>query len=79
AFQVGEQHYDIGNDVFERMLDPYMNYSCAYWAKANSLEAAQEEKMQMICEKLQLEPGMRVLEVGCGWGGLARWMAERHG
>ncbi len=78
AFQVGEQHYDIGNDVFERMLDPRMNYSCAYWANAESLEQAQIAKMQMICEKLQLEAGMRVLDIGCGWGGLSRWMAEHH-
>ena len=78
AFQVGEQHYDIGNDVFERMLDPHMNYSCAYWANAESLEQAQIAKMQMICEKLQLEAGMRVLDIGCGWGGLSRWMAEHH-
>ena len=78
AFQVGEQHYDIGNDVFEHMLDPHMNYSCAYWANAESLEQAQIAKMQMICEKLQLEAGMRVLDIGCGWGGLSRWMAEHH-
>ncbi len=78
AFQVGEQHYDIGNDVFEHMLDPHMNYSCAYWANAESLEQAQIAKMQMICEKLQLEVGMRVLDIGCGWGGLSRWMAEHH-
>ncbi len=79
AFQVGEQHYDIGNDVFEHMLDPYMNYSCGYWDKAECLAQAQVNKMQMICEKLGLEPGMQVLDVGCGWGGLARWMAEHHG
>ena len=79
AFQVGEQHYDIGNDVFEQMLDPHMNYSCAYWAGADSLEQAQIAKMEMICEKLHLEPGMRVLDIGCGWGGLSRWMAGRHG
>ncbi len=78
AFQVGEQHYDIGNDVFEHMLDPHMNYSCAYWANAESLEQAQIAKMQMICEKLQLEVGMRVLDIGCGWGGLSRWMAEHY-
>lgn len=78
AFQVGEQHYDIGNDVFEHMLDPHMNYSCAYWANAESLEQAQIAKMQMICEKLQLEAGMRVLDIGCGWGGLSRWMAEHY-
>ncbi|MGE4635126.1 MAG: cyclopropane fatty acyl phospholipid synthase [Arenicellales bacterium] len=79
AFQVGEQHYDIGNDVFESMLDPYMNYSCGYWDSAGDLEQAQIDKMRMICAKLKLEPGMQVLDLGCGWGGLSRWMAERHG
>ena len=76
---VGEKHYDIGNDIFEAMLDPYMNYSCGYWADAQDLAKAQEHKMEMICRKLQLENGMQVLDVGCGWGGLSRWMAERHG
>jgi len=79
AFQVGEQHYDIGNNVFESMLDPYMNYSCGYWDSAGNLEQAQIAKMRMICAKLKLEPGMQVLDLGCGWGGLSRWMAERHG
>ena len=79
AFKVGEQHYDIGNNVFESMLDPYMNYSCGYWDSAGNLEQAQIAKMRMICAKLKLEPGMQVLDLGCGWGGLSRWMAERHG
>ena len=79
AFQVGERHYDIGNDVFESMLDPYMNYSCGYWDSAGNLEQAQIAKMQMICAKLKLEPDMQVLDLGCGWGGLSRWMAEHHG
>ena len=79
AFIVGEKHYDIGNDVFEAMLDTHMNYSCGYWATAQNLNEAQEHKMGMICRKLQLEPGMQVLDDGCGWGGLSRWMAERYG
>ena len=78
AFIVGEKHYDIGNDVFEAMLDTHMNYSCGYWATAQNLDEAQEDKMEMICRKLLLEPGMKVLDVGCGWGGLSRWMAERY-
>ncbi len=68
AFLLGEQNYDIGNDVFEHMLDPHMNYSCAYWANAES-QAKQIAKMQMICEKFQLEVGMRVLDIG--WVGRA--------
>ncbi|MBT4107825.1 MAG: cyclopropane-fatty-acyl-phospholipid synthase, partial [Proteobacteria bacterium] len=79
AFQVAEQHYDIGNDIFERMLDKHMNYSCGFWESATCLEDAQMAKMEMICEKLQLERGMKVLEIGCGWGALARWMSQRYG
>ncbi len=78
AFIVGKRHYDIGNDLFDAMLDPHMNYSCGYWSNANNLDSAQEAKMALICRKLQLKPGMRVLDVGCGWGGLSRWMALQH-
>ncbi len=76
AFQVGEQHYDIGNDVFEAMLDPTMSYSCAYWHDAAGLRDAQLKKLDTICRKLELKPGERLLEIGCGWGGLARYAAE---
>ncbi len=79
AFQVGEQHYDIGNDVFEAMLDPTMSYSCAYWHDAAGLRDAQQRKLDMICRKLDLRPGERLLEIGCGWGGLARFAAEHYG
>jgi len=79
AFQVGEHHYDIGNDVFEAMLDGSMSYSCAYWAAAEELESAQRAKLELICRKLELRPGERLLDIGCGWGGLARHAAEHHG
>jgi cyclopropane-fatty-acyl-phospholipid synthase len=79
AFQVGEQHYDIGNDVFEAMLDPTMSYSCAYWHNAAGLRDAQLKKLDMICRKLELKPGERMLEIGCGWGGLAAYAAEHYG
>ncbi|MEL7208531.1 MAG: class I SAM-dependent methyltransferase, partial [Actinomycetota bacterium] len=72
-------HYDIGNDLYERMLDKRMIYSCGYWDQAADLDAAQEAKLELICAKLHLEPGMRVLDIGCGWGGLAQYAAERHG
>ena len=79
AFTVGERHYDIGNDVYQAMLDPTMSYSCGYWADAGTLEAAQLAKLDLICRKLALEPGQRLLDIGCGWGGLAAYAAERHG
>ncbi|MGD8589387.1 MAG: cyclopropane fatty acyl phospholipid synthase [Chromatiales bacterium] len=79
AFQVGEQHYDIGNDIFEAMLDSSMSYSCAYWHQADTLEQAQYNKLDMICRKLELQPGERLLDIGCGWGGLARHAAQHYG
>ena len=79
AFQVGEQHYDIGNDVFELMLDSTMSYSCGYWEKAETLEQAQLDKLEMICRKLELQPGEKLLEIGCGWGGLACYAASKYG
>jgi cyclopropane-fatty-acyl-phospholipid synthase len=79
AFVVGERHYDTGNDLFEAMLDERLIYSCAYWERAATLDEAQEHKLEMICRKLQLQPGMRMLEIGCGWGGLARYAAEKYG
>lgn len=71
-------HYDIGNYLFECMLDSYMNYSCGYWKHADNLHQAQLDKMGLICRKLALEPGMTVLDIGCGWGGLAKYMAEHY-
>ncbi|WP_058909905.1 cyclopropane fatty acyl phospholipid synthase [Entomohabitans teleogrylli] len=79
AWIVGKEHYDLGNDLFSRMLDPYMQYSCAYWKEADNLADAQQAKLTMICEKLQLKPGMTLLDIGCGWGGLAEFAARRYG
>jgi cyclopropane-fatty-acyl-phospholipid synthase len=79
AFEVGERHYDLGNDLFERMLGPRMIYSCGYWKDVEDLDAAQEAKLDLVCRKLGLKAGMRLLDVGCGWGGLACFAAERHG
>ena len=72
-------HYDIGNDLFEAMLDKRMIYSCGYWRHAEDLDSAQEDKLDLICQKLHLQPGMRVLDIGCGWGGFACYAAERYG
>ncbi|PLV55150.1 cyclopropane fatty acyl phospholipid synthase [Erwinia sp. B116] len=79
AWIVGKEHYDLGNDLFSLMLDPYMQYSCGYWKEATTLEQAQEAKLRMICEKLQLAPGMSLLDIGCGWGGLAEFAARHYG
>jgi cyclopropane-fatty-acyl-phospholipid synthase len=79
ARRVGEVHYDLGNDFFEAMLDPWMQYSCALFEKGDGLAAAQRRKLELICERLQLRPGMRLLDIGCGWGGLAKYAAENCG
>ena len=79
AFAIGRRHYDIGNELFSMMLDKSMNYSCAYWPDVGTLDEAQEAKMDLICRKLNLQPGMRLLDIGCGWGGMAAYAAQRYG
>ncbi|MEQ6890479.1 cyclopropane fatty acyl phospholipid synthase [Halomonas sp. CS7] len=79
AYMVGEVHYDLGNDLFERMLDETMCYSCGYWKEADDLAAAQRAKLELACQKLDLRPGMRVLDIGCGWGSFAAHAARHHG
>lgn len=79
AWQVGEAHYDLGNGFYEKMLDRRMTYTCGYWAHAKDLESAQEAKLDMICRKLDLKPGQRVLDIGCGWGSFMRFAAEHYG
>ncbi|WBM72439.1 cyclopropane fatty acyl phospholipid synthase [Buttiauxella sp. WJP83] len=79
AWIVGKEHYDLGNDLFTRMLDEHMQYSCGYWKDANTLSDAQNAKLKMICDKLHLEPGMTLLDIGCGWGGLAEFAARHYG
>jgi cyclopropane-fatty-acyl-phospholipid synthase len=78
AFIIGEKHYDLGNDLFQNMLDERMNYSCAYWKDADSLDKAQEDKLELICRKIYLKPGMRVLDIGCGWSAFGKYAAERY-
>ena len=76
---VARKHYELGNDFFGAMLDPAMQYSCAYFHGTADLATAQEMKIELICRKLGLTPGMRVLDIGCGWGGLAQHMASNYG
>ncbi len=77
AFVIGEHHYDIGEDLYEAMLDSRMIYSCAYWNNAKSLEQAQQNKLDLVFKKLGLKKGMRVLDIGCGWGGALKYAAEK--
>jgi cyclopropane-fatty-acyl-phospholipid synthase len=79
AFEVGQRHYDIGNDLYRAMLGPRMVYTCAYWKNADNLDAAQEAKLDLVCRKIGARPGMRILDLGCGWGGFAAYAAEAYG
>lgn len=79
SLQVGLRHYDIGNDLFKSMLDKRMLYTCGYWKNAETLDEAQEAKLDMICRKINLKPGMKVLDLGCGFGAFAKFAAENYG
>ena len=81
ARRVAERHYDIDDSLYMSFLDPYGQYTCGYFkgVSPGDLDRAQEAKMDLICRKIKLRSTDRVLDIGCGWGGLARWMAERHG
>ncbi len=79
AYVIGKHHYDIGNNLFAAMLDKWMNYSCGYWETAKTLDTAQKDKLDLICRKMGLGPGMKVLDIGCGWGGFAKYAAEKYG
>jgi cyclopropane-fatty-acyl-phospholipid synthase len=79
SLEVIDQHYQLGNDLFQNMLDPLMTYSCGYWKNASNLDEAQEAKYELIAKKLGLKPGMRVLDIGCGWGGFAKYIAQHYG
>ncbi len=79
AYRVGEVHYDVGNELYRAMLGPSMAYSCGDWRHARNLDEAQEAKFDLICRQLDLQPGHRLLDIGCGWGSLAKHAAERYG
>jgi cyclopropane-fatty-acyl-phospholipid synthase len=78
AFEVGRKHYDLGNDLFAKMLDKRMAYSCGYWKEAQNLDDAQEAKLDLICRKINLRPGMKVLDIGCGWGSFCKYAAQKY-
>ena len=79
AYEVGERHYDLGNDLYRAMLDKRLNYTCGYWRNAATLDEAQEAKLDLVCRKIGLKEGMSVLELGCGWGSFAKYAAEKYG
>ena len=74
-----EMHYDIGNDLYTRMLDKRLAYTCGYWKEATNLDDAQEAKFDLVCRKIGLKPGMTVLDLGCGWACFAKYAAEKYG
>ncbi|MDO8567061.1 MAG: cyclopropane fatty acyl phospholipid synthase [bacterium] len=79
AFEVGEVHYDLGNDLYKAMLDTRMVYTCGYWERATTLDTAQEAKLDLVCRKIGLKAGDRILDIGCGWGSFAKFAAEKYG
>lgn len=79
AYKIGKAHYDMGNDLFAAMLGKRLVYSCGYWKDADNLDAAQEAKLDLVCRKLQLSRGQRVLDIGCGWGEALKFAAQKYG
>ncbi len=85
SFKVGQQHYDVGNDLYKIMLDKRLTYTCAYWdafqelPAAKDLDTAQEHKLEMVCRKIGLKKGDKILDIGCGWGSFMIYAAEKYG
>lgn len=79
AYEVGEKHYDVGNDLYKEMLDKNMVYTCGYWKNAKTLDQAQEAKLDLVCKKIGLKKGQKVLDIGCGWGSFAKYAAKKYG
>lgn len=76
--ETGARHYDIGNDLFRAMLDKRLTYTCGYWKNAQDLNAAQEAKLDLVCQKLGLEREQKILDIGSGWGSFIGYAAERY-
>lgn len=79
AFEIGERHYDAGNDLYRAMLDARLTYTCGYWKDAANLDEAQDAKLDLTCRKIGIKPGDRVLDIGCGWGSFMKYAAEKYG
>jgi len=79
SMQVINEHYQLGNDLYQNMLDPLMTYSCGYWKNAKNLNEAQVAKYDLIARKLGFKKGMKVLDIGCGWGGFAKYVSKKYG
>lgn len=79
AFEIGERHYDVGNDLYRAMLDKRLTYTCGYWKDAKDLESAQEAKLDLVCRKIGFKPGQKVLDIGSGWGSFIGYAAEKYG
>lgn len=79
AFQIGEKHYDVDPSVYDAMLDENMVYTCGYWKNAKNLDQAQNNKLDLVCKKIGLKKGDKVLDIGCGWGSFARFAAKNYG
>src|SRR6185437_12256747 len=73
-----QKHYDMGNDLFAAMLDKRLTYTCGYWKNAGNLDQAQENKFDLVCRKLNLQPGQKILDIGCGWGSFIKFAAEKY-
>lgn len=79
AFEIGERHYDIGNELYRIMLDKRLTYTCGYWSQAENLDDAQEAKLDLVCRKIGLQRGQRILDIGSGWGSFINYAAEKYG
>lgn len=79
AFEIGKKHYDKGNDLYRAMLDKRLTYTCGYWKNAQNLDEAQEAKLDLVCRKIGLKKGQRVLDIGSGWGSFIKFAVEKYG
>jgi len=79
VFGMGEKHYDTGNNFYQNILDKRLTYTCGYWGQVNTLDEAQEAKLDLVCRKLGLKNGDKILDIGCGWGSFIKYAVEKYG